>query len=88
MEIGKFIKGQVNKMLGLDNDISEGRLRICYQCPLYSQKFGGLCNNRLWLNVETGDLSLTEKEGYKNGCGCVVRYKVKNTNSICPLGKW
>jgi hypothetical protein len=42
----------------------------------------------LWLNVKTGELSAFETEGYKNGCGCYLPFKVKNTNSRCPLEKW
>ena len=88
MEIGQVIKGHINEVLNLNKDISEGRLQICYKCPLYSPKYGGLCNNRLWLNVETGDISLVSKPGYKNGCGCHLNYKVSNINSVCPVGKW
>lgn len=88
MQIGQIVKGHVNEVLGLNKDISEERLKICYYCPLYSTKFGGLCNSRLWLNPNTGDVSTTKQEGYKNGCGCKLSYKVKNIDSKCPLGKW
>lgn len=60
MQIGQIVKGHVNEVLGLNKDISEERLNICYSCPIYSPKFGGLCNNRLWLNPNTGDVSTTE----------------------------
>lgn len=88
MEIGNIVKGTVNEMLGLNKDISSGRLQICYQCPLYSTKYGGMCNNRLWLNVETGDISTVNKPGYKRGCGCRVRAKTSLPNAVCPVGKW
>ena len=83
MEIGNIVKGHINEALQLNKDISAGRLQICYSCPLYSTKFGGLCNNRLWLNV-----SMVRKPGYQNGCGCKLNYKVSNLNSTCPVGKW
>ena len=88
MEIGNIVKGHINEALQLNKDISAGRLQICYSCPLYSTKFGGLCNNRLWLNIETGDVSMVRKPGYQNGCGCKLNYKVSNLNSTCPVGKW
>lgn len=88
MEIGNIVHGHVNEVLGLGKDISEGRLKICYKCPLYSTKFGGICNNNLWLNVETGDISLEPKSGYKRGCGCRLNAKTTLTNATCPLGKW
>lgn len=88
MEIGNIIHAHVNEVIGLNKDISEPRLKICYACPIYSTKFGGLCNNRLWLNMITGDVSTEPKQGYKNGCGCILSKKTKNPSSICPLGKW
>lgn len=88
MEIGNIVKGHINEMLGLNKDISEGRLKICHKCPLYSTKFGGLCNNRLWLNKKTGDVSLIKKEGYQRGCGCRLLAKTKLLNAQCPLGEW
>ena len=69
MEIGNIVKGHVNEMLGLNKDISKERMKICYQCPLYSTRLGGMCNSRLWLNVETGDVTTYSQEGYKRGCG-------------------
>ena len=88
MEVGNIVKGHINEVLGLNKDISTGRLQICYQCPLYSNKFGGLCNSRLWLNVETGDVSMIRKPGYQNGCGCRLNAKTSLPNAICPVGKW
>ncbi len=64
------------------------RLYICFKCPLFSKKFGGVCNNKLWLNVKTGDISLYEKDGYQRGCGCLIESKIKNKNAKCPLNKW
>lgn len=88
MEIGNIVKGHLNEVLGLNKDISKGRLKICYQCPLYSTELGGKCNNRLWLNIETGDVSMVSKPGYKNGCGCRILAKTTLPNAVCPLGKW
>lgn len=88
MEIGNIIHGHINEALGLNKDISEERKRICYQCPLYSTKFGGICNNKLWLNTETGDVSTYSQAGYKKGCGCKLSYKTENPSSKCPVGKW
>lgn len=88
MEIGNIVKGHINEALGLNKDISTGRLQICHQCPLYSPKYGGTCNNRLWINVETGDISLVSKFGYKNGCGCRLNAKTSLPSAVCPIGKW
>jgi hypothetical protein len=88
MEIGQIVHGHVNELLGLNKDISKLRMNICYKCPLYSIKFGGLCNNKLWLNLETGDISTEAKDGYKNGCGCRLNAKTSLSYAQCPIGKW
>ena len=88
MEIGQIVKGHINEVLGLNKDLSEERLKVCYSCPLYSTKLGGLCNSRLWLNPNTGDVSTTKQEGYKNGCGCRLLAKTKIPEASCPLKKW
>lgn len=88
MDVGKVIQGHWNELLGQNSNLSESRMNICQQCPIYSSRFGGLCNNRLWLNQETGDISTVKKDGYKNGCGCRLNAKTRLVNASCPLGKW
>lgn len=88
MEIGKIITGHVNEMLGLNKDLVTERLKICKVCPLYSKRLGGQCNNRLYLNAETGDVSLNYKQGYKRGCGCRLQAKLTLARETCPVGKW
>lgn len=68
-----------------NNNLITERWNICKQCPLYSN---GICNNKLWLNIETGDVSIVEKFGYKRGCGCSLKYKIPGPFAKCPLGKW
>lgn len=88
MQIGNIVNGHVNELLGLNKNISEIRLAICRKCPLFSPRLGGMCNNRLWYNKETGDVSMSQKTGYVKGCGCALKYKTKNSNEKCPAGKW
>ena len=88
MEIGNIIHGTVNELFGINQSISQKRLNICYSCPLYVAKLGGICNSKLWLNQITGDISSTKKDGYENGCGCRLQAKTKLPNAVCPLGKW
>lgn len=83
-----IVKGNVNDVLGLDKDIPQTRLNICYSCPLYSKKHGGICNNNLYLNPITGDVSLDKQPGYRRGCGCLLSTKVQKMNQSCPLDKW
>lgn len=88
MNIGNIVTGHLNEILGLNKNLVEERLKICKICPLYSKRLGGLCNNRLWLNVKTGDTSLEAKPGYNRGCGCRLTAKLTLPYEKCPVGKW
>ena len=88
MNILDIANGHIKNIFNLNEDMSNNRLKICYACPLYSTKMGGMCNNKLWLNVNTGDVSTTKKPGYGRGCGCILSAKTRLSNAECPLGKW
>ena len=88
MNMSDVVNGNTEKLFSLKEDLQKNRLKICYSCPLYSKKHGGTCNSGLYLNVNTGDVSTKPKSGYKNGCGCIIIYKVKDSNAKCPLDKW
>lgn len=88
MNIPDIINGHIKELFNLKEDLSQNRLKICHTCPLYSEEYGGLCNNRLWLNVNTGDVSSVKKEGYIRGCGCRVQAKTRLSNATCVAGKW
>ena len=47
-----------------------------------------MCNNKLWLNPITKDVSLDKKDGYVRGCGCVLSAKTRLPNAVCPANKW
>lgn len=88
MNILDIANGHIKNIFNLNEDMSNNRLKICYACPLYSTKMGGICNNKLWLNVNTGDVSNEKKKDYKRGCGCILSAKTRLANATCPLGKW
>lgn len=80
-----ILKGNINMLLGLNLDIVSPRLAICKKCPLY---YKGTCNDLLWLNPKTNKISKIKKEGYFNGCGCLIKAKASIPNEECPAGKW
>ncbi len=88
MNIFDIANGHIKEAFDINQELSESRLKICYACPLYSEKLGGLCNNKLWLNVNTGDVSDHQKEGYIRGCACRVKAKTRLPNAKCVAGKW
>ena len=86
--IKDIVKGHVNELLGLNQDISQVRMNICRKCPLFLNELGGICNPRLYLDAKTGDVSTIKKDGYVNGCGCRLSAKTRLSGSTCPNGKW
>lgn len=88
MNVVDIVTGHTKELLNLGEDLSKNRLKICYSCPLYSNKLGGICNSKLWLNVNTGDVSTTAKPGYVRGCSCRLNAKTRLANATCPASKW
>lgn len=64
------------------------RMKICLVCPIYSLRYGGTCNGKLYLNPKTGDVSTFEQDGYFRGCNCVLEDKTRYPDAKCPAGKW
>lgn len=88
MEIGNIVKGHANELLGLNKNIAEERMKICKECPIYSSKYGGLCNNKLYFDPETDEVSTTNLIGYVKGCGCRLKAKTTLKHEHCPANKW
>lgn len=87
-KVGQIIEGSINNIFNKNEYLQKERMKICLECPLYSSRLGGQCNNRLWLNVETGDISTINKFGYVRGCGCILNSKTRVPEAHCPVGKW
>jgi hypothetical protein len=88
LDIGNIIQGYTNNLLGINKDLKEKRLNVCYTCPLYTKRNGGMCNNKLWYNPNSGDVSMSYKDNYIRGCGCILSAKTSAPNAHCPVGKW
>ncbi len=88
MNLVDIANGTVKNIFNLNQDISNRRMQICYTCPLFLKKLGGVCNSRLWLNPNNGDVSTIKKEGYLKGCGCLLKSKTRLPEAKCPVNKW
>lgn len=87
--IKDIIEGHVNELFDRNKEFHEHRMDICRKCPLYKQSMiGPMCNNKLWLNVSTGEVSSYAKQGFTRGCGCRLDAKTRNPNNRCPNNKW
>lgn len=89
MNILNIIKGHFNESINKNYNLSEKRMDICKQCPLFSDKsYGFVCSNDKWLNPETNDVSYTPKDDFIRGCGCRLKAKTTLRSEKCPVGKW
>lgn len=89
MGLKAIIDGHVKEALGMNQDISETRMKICRECPLYKQTaMGPVCNSKLWLDTITGEVSNIKRPGFKSGCGCRLTAKTRLSYTHCPVGKW
>lgn len=88
MNIFDIANGHVKELFNLNEELSKNRLKICYSCPIYSPKLGGVCSSKLYLNPNTGDVSEEPKDGYVRGCSCRLRSKTRIPEARCIAGKW
>ena len=85
-----IISGHVNVAINKNEDLSEKRLAICKECPLYKETpMGPICNPRLYINENNKtDYSDRPKIGYRKGCGCALNRKTKLPAAKCIVMKW
>jgi hypothetical protein len=71
----------------LNTNMEEERKAICKVCGIFNSA-EEKCSSILYINPDTNDVSITEKEGYIKGCGCWIPSKVKRESNHCPAHKW
>ena len=77
MNIGHIIKGNANAFFGLNKDVSEERMKICRECPLFTKKLGVyICNPNLFLNIKTGDISTKKRMDIKMDVDVLLKVKL------------
>ena len=70
------------------SELSEKRLAICKECPLYKESIlGPVCDPNKYINKD-GKVSYLPKPGYKKGCNCLLLRKTINPNNHCIALKW
>lgn len=88
MNIKEILSGHLKEVLNINEELYLKRVKTCEKCPLYSEKYGGYCNPKLWINPNTNQISEIEMLGWIKGCGCRIRAKARNKNNHCILNKW
>ena len=90
MGVSAIIDGHVKEALKQNNSLSETRLAICRECPIYTETpvLGPVCNSHICINIQTGEIRERRGDGFKCGCGCRLRAKTRLEYAKCPVGKW
>ena len=89
LNIKQIAKGHFKEITRQENDLYESRIRICRQCPLYTETMAGpICDSKKCLNIETGELQSYPSNGYTCGCACRLNAKTRLRNAECILNKW
>ena len=89
MSISQIVEGSLNNLFKKEEELFKKRIQICRECPLIlkDKMLGEVCNSSLYLNVKDNTVSRTEKDGYVNGCGCILGSKTRVPTAHCPANK-
>lgn len=89
-QITDILKGHLNELTGANEDLSETRLNICRECPLFKDtiNWGPMCDSSKYISEDGEQWSLIPLPGYVKGCGCRLRAKTRIPNISCIVGKW
>lgn len=83
------LKNNINDILKKENDLSESRLEICKQCPLFKDSsFGPICNSNKYISPDGTNWDIKYHENWVRGCGCKLRSKTRLKNAHCIINKW
>ena len=87
-QVEDILEGHYNELVGKEQDLSERRMNICTECPLFTDKFGGICDSKKCFDTNKKELVSTSGKGIICGCGCRLQAKTKLPRAKCVLSKW
>lgn len=89
-QVKQIAEGWTNYAFGREKELSESRMKICKECPLYTVKkgIGAVCDSKKYYNPETRELSDLPKPGFIGGCSCKLEAKTRTLRASCPIKNW
>ena len=86
-QVVDIAEGWTNYALGKERELSESRMKICKQCPLYNKEKDTCDSKRCW---DTKNEKLVDYPGKSIicGCGCYMKKKSSLKRAKCVLNKW
>lgn len=86
-QIKEIATGWTNYALGREKELSEYRMNICMECPIYNSEKDSCDSKKCWDKVNEKLVDYPGKD-IVCGCGCYMKKKTSSPNSHCVLGKW
>lgn len=86
-QVKEIAEGYTNWALGREDELSEARMKICRECPLYNEDTDR-CDSGRGINIKTEELVKYPGKDIVMGCGCKMQPKSKSPSSKCVLNKW
>ena len=86
-QVKQIAEGWTNYALGREQELSESRMKICRECPLYNEEKDTCDGKRCWDKVNQ---KLVDYPG-KNivcGCNCYMSAASKSRSKKCILDRW
>lgn len=87
-QVKQIVKGHFNEISNKEQELYNYRIRICRECPLYSDtSFGPMCDAKKCID-KNGNLFSFKKNNCISGCGCRLNAKTRVKDAKCVLNKW
>lgn len=87
-QIGDIVEGHYKEITDKENELFEQRIKICKNCPLYSDKLGGICDSKKCWDIIKNTPESFPGKNIICGCGCRLPAKLRLKNAKCVLNKW
>ena len=88
-KIKNIIDGHLKELFNVNKSLSDRRLDICRECPLYEEtNIGPICNPNMYVRKSDDSWRYTPAEDYVKGCGCRLLAKTRLEDEHCPAHKW
>lgn len=86
-QLGQIAEGWTNDLLGREKELSESRMKICRECPLYNSEKDTCDSKRCW-DKEKEKLVDYPGKNVVCGCGCFVKKASRVPSKKCVMNRW
>lgn len=88
-QIMDIAQGHYNEFTNKEQELSQKRLKICKECPLYTESIlGPMCDSKKCYDPDSKVISTLPESGFICGCGCRLKAKTTLEHAKCVLNKW